>query len=72
MSVTAERIDRAIRTVARAMIDHNMPHLEVTIRYLEAERDKLNRETTAMDYAKKILQKDATKEVTSPIGNVAK
>jgi hypothetical protein len=59
MSVTAERIDRAIDTVARMMVQHDMPQLIVTIRHLEAERDKLRQETVALDYAKEILRQRA-------------
>jgi HAMP domain-containing protein len=55
--VTAERIERAKHTVARMMVKHNMPQLIVTIRFLEAEQDKLREQTAAMDYAKEILLK---------------
>ncbi len=55
MSVIVERIDHDIGIVAAMMIKHDMPHLIVTIRHLEAERDKLGQETAAMDYAKEIL-----------------
>lgn len=54
-AVTVERIERNIRTVARMMVKHNMPELIVTIRFLEAERDKLRQQTAAMDYAKELL-----------------
>jgi hypothetical protein len=57
VAVTVERIERAIRTVARAVVKHNMPHLIVTIRFLEAEQGKLRQQTAAMDYAKEILAK---------------
>jgi len=53
------RIQRARETVARAMVKHDMPHLIVTIRFLEAEQDKLRQQTAAMDYAKEILAKRA-------------
>jgi hypothetical protein len=56
-AVTVERIERGKRTVARAMVKHDMPHLIVTIRFLEAEQDKLRQQTAAMDYAKEILAK---------------
>ena len=52
--VTVERIERAINTVAEMMLMHGMK-LGPTIRFLEAERDKLLQETTDMDYAKSIL-----------------
>jgi hypothetical protein len=41
------------------MVMHDMPHLIVTIRRLEAERDKLRQETAAMDYAREILRRRA-------------
>jgi hypothetical protein len=56
-AVTIERIERAINTVATAMVTHSMP-LGPTIRFLEAERDKLLRETTDMDHAKSILARN--------------
>jgi hypothetical protein len=57
--VTIDRLNHAIDTVARMMVRHDMPQLIVTIRRLEAERDKLRQETSAMDYARKILRKAA-------------
>jgi HAMP domain-containing protein len=58
-AVTVERIDRAMHTVASMMVKHDMPHLIVTIRFLEAAQEKLQQETAAMDYAKEILRKRA-------------
>jgi hypothetical protein len=52
--VTVARIDRAIDTVADAMVRHDLP-LGPTIRFLEAERDKLLRQTSDMDYARQIV-----------------
>jgi hypothetical protein len=57
VGITVERIDRAIDTVATMMVKHDMD-LSDTIRYLEAERDKLQRKTVAMDYAKQILARN--------------
>jgi hypothetical protein len=56
-AVTIERLERAINTVATMMVKHDID-LSDTIRYLEAERDKLSRKTTAMDYAKQILARN--------------
>jgi hypothetical protein len=42
------------------MVRHDMD-LSETIRFLEAERDKLHRKTAAMDYAKEILAKGRNK-----------
>jgi hypothetical protein len=55
-TVTIERIEHAIGTVARMMVKYDMP-LGTTIRFLEAERDKLQRQTADMDYAMEILRK---------------
>jgi hypothetical protein len=55
MSVTIERLERAIRTVAEMMLKYNLP-LGPTIRFLEAERGKLLRETDDMAYARSILE----------------
>jgi hypothetical protein len=55
-TVTIKRLERAIGTVARMMVKHDMP-LGATIRYLEAERDKLQQETSDMRYAMEILRK---------------
>jgi hypothetical protein len=54
-TVTVERLERAIGTVARMMVKHNMP-LGPTVRFLEAERDKLQQETSDMRYAMEILR----------------
>jgi hypothetical protein len=58
-AVTIERLDRAIDTVAQMMVNHDMQQLIVTIRHLEAERDRLRQETGAMDYAKEVIRKRA-------------
>jgi hypothetical protein len=55
--VTVERIERAIHTVADMMIKLHMP-LGLTIRFLEAERDKLLRETSNMLYAREIVARN--------------
>ena len=39
--VTVERLERAIHIVAEMMVKHDMPQLILTIRFLEAERDRL-------------------------------
>jgi hypothetical protein len=58
-SVTIERLERGIKTVAAAMVEHSLPGLLVYIRRLEAERDRLLQEVDAMDYANQILRKSA-------------
>ena len=58
-TLTVERIDRAMHTVASMMVKHDKPHLIVTIRFLEGAQEKLQQETAAMDYAKEILRKRA-------------
>ena len=54
--VTIDRIERAIHTVATMMVKHDMD-LSPTIERLEAERDKLQRATSVMDYAREIVAK---------------
>jgi hypothetical protein len=55
-TVTVERLERAIGTVAKVMVKHDMP-LGPTIRFLEAERERLRQRTADMDYAMEILRK---------------
>ena len=57
--VTLERLERAIDTVADMMVKHGLP-LGPTIRFLEAERDKLLRQTTDMDYARQIVARNGS------------
>ena len=59
--VTVERLERNIDTVARMMVKRDMLQLITTIRYLEAERDRLEQETAAMDYAREILSRGRNK-----------
>jgi hypothetical protein len=63
-AVTVDRIDRAIKTVAKTMVQHDLPQAIVTIRILEAERGRLVQERShnaaAMDYAKEILRRTGT------------
>jgi hypothetical protein len=59
LAVSIERIDRAIGTVARMMVKHDMPQLILTIRALEAERDRMLNEIDSMEYARRILRKAA-------------
>jgi hypothetical protein len=65
MSVTIERIERAIATVAEVMVKHDM-QLGPTIRFLEAERDKLRQATDDMDHAKQILGRRAQQRKQHP------
>jgi hypothetical protein len=53
--VTTERIERAIRTTARCMVQHDLPRLLPTLKRLEAERDRLMKEGDAIAYAKMLL-----------------
>ncbi len=55
--VTIERIERASDTVARVVVKHDM-WLGPTIRFLEAERDKLRQKTADMEHAKEILARN--------------
>jgi hypothetical protein len=58
-TVTVERIERAIVTVAAVMVKHSRPRLMDTIKRLEAERDRLRNETDPIGYAKQILRRAA-------------
>jgi hypothetical protein len=58
--VTVERLDRAIRITAQAMIDYPdvardyiWPHLKA----LEAERDRLIQEGDPLEYAKRVIER---------------
>jgi hypothetical protein len=60
--LTVERIERAIRITAQAMIDYPdvardyiWPHLKA----LEAERDRLIQEGDPLEYAKRVLGRAA-------------
>jgi hypothetical protein len=63
-AVTVDRIDRAIKSVAKTMVQHDLPRAIVTIRILEAERGRLvqeqSRNAAAMNYAKEILRRTGT------------
>jgi hypothetical protein len=50
-----ERIERAIKITAAAMVRHDLPQLMPTLRRLEAERDRLVREDDPLGYARKVL-----------------
>jgi hypothetical protein len=68
-AVTVERIERAIDTVADMMVKHELP-LGPTIRFLEAERDKLLRQTSDMDYVKQILARNGRNKGSNTDVNV--
>lgn len=59
MEVTVERLQRAILIVARGMQFHKMPEAIPIIRRLEAEIVKLEAEGDALDYARRILERNA-------------
>lgn len=54
-TVTVERLEHAIKITARAMVQHNLPQIMPTLRRLEAERDRLNSEPDAIEYARRLL-----------------
>jgi hypothetical protein len=56
-AVTPERIERAIHTVADAMVKHNRPGLIDTIKRLEDDLKRLRSEADPIEYAKQILSK---------------
>lgn len=53
--VTIERLDRAIRITAAAMVQHDLPQVLPALRRLETERDRLVKEGDPLDYARKVL-----------------
>jgi hypothetical protein len=55
VSITVERLDRAITITAKAMERHNLPQLLPTLKRLEAERDKLVTEGDPIAYARRVL-----------------
>jgi hypothetical protein len=54
-AVTVERLDRAIKITAEAIVRHNLPQVVPTLKQLEAERDRLLREGDPIEYAKRLL-----------------
>jgi hypothetical protein len=55
VTVTAERIERAITFTAYCMKRWRMPELLPTLKRLEAERDRLSDEGDALAYADSVL-----------------
>jgi FMN phosphatase YigB (HAD superfamily) len=55
VSVTVERIDRAIATTVDCMARHDLPQLLPTLQRLEAERDRLIAIGDPVDHAKRLL-----------------
>ena len=55
VSVTIERLERAIAVTAYCMTKHNLPQLLPTLKRLEAERDNLIANGDPIEYARRIL-----------------
>jgi hypothetical protein len=55
VSVSVERLDRAIKITAELMVRHQLPQLMSTLKRLETERDRLLAEGDAINYAKRVL-----------------
>jgi hypothetical protein len=53
--VTVARLERAIRTTARCMVQHDLPRLLPTLKRLEAERERLIKDGDAITYARGLL-----------------
>ena len=63
--LTVERLERAIKTIAAAMVEHDLPGLLVYIRRLETERNRILQQADAIEYAKELLgQNRVTNRVT--------
>jgi hypothetical protein len=65
MTITVQRIERAIATTATAMAQHDLPQLLPTLKRLEAERDKLTTEGDPIDYAKRLMARIGWKKCTT-------
>jgi hypothetical protein len=57
VSVTIERLERAIAVTAYCMTKHNLPQLLPTLKRLEAERDNLIANGDPIQYAERILKR---------------
>ena len=57
--VTVERLECAIKTTARVMARHDLAQLMPILKRLEEERDRLIRDGDPIEYAKRLLGKDA-------------
>jgi hypothetical protein len=57
--VTVERIERAIKMTAEAIVRHNLPEIVPTLKRLETERDRLLQEGDPIAYAKRLLARNA-------------
>jgi hypothetical protein len=55
--ITIERLERAIKTIAAAMVEHDLPGLLVYIRCLETERNRILQQADAIEYAKELWAK---------------
>jgi hypothetical protein len=57
VSVTIERLERAIAVTAYCMTKHNLPQLMPALKRLEAERDNLIANGDPIQYAERILKR---------------
>ena len=57
VSVTTERLERAIAATAYCMTKHNLPQLMPALKRLEAERDNLIANGDPIQYAERILKR---------------
>jgi hypothetical protein len=55
VSVTTERLERAIAATAYCMTKHNLPQLMPVLKRLEAERDNLIANGDPIEYARRVL-----------------
>jgi hypothetical protein len=58
-AVTVERLERAIIITARCIAEFNMPEILPTLKRLEVERDRLVAEGDPVEYAKRVLARNA-------------
>lgn len=60
MTVTVERLERAIATTARVMVDYDLPQLLPTLKRLEAECERLRSDGDPIEYARRLVSSIAT------------
>ena len=57
--VTIDRLNRAITVTAYVMTRHRLPQILPTLKRLKSARDDLARDGDALDYARRVLERDA-------------
>ena len=66
MTVTIERLERAIAITADCMERHNLPQLLPTLKRLEAARDDLIANGDPIEYARRVREHIRNLRITFP------